>query len=163
MVWSAVWMTPELEEQPLDVVAPVKGHGQLSQFLRLEGGADDVVGLAVGTVGAVVFACVGQQHLEQRHTAAVLGPGVADAAEAGVAHPLAAIGPLDAAGGARHVIARRFAQNSQFFHQIHIKLPHNTIIVDVCGVVKHLFVLNDPCLDRAFNYDYYVIKWWNIR
>ena len=51
------------EEQPLNVVAPVKADGELRQFPGGEGGAGQVVGPAVDAVLAVVDAPVGHQYL----------------------------------------------------------------------------------------------------
>ena len=51
------------EEEPLDIVSPVKLNGQVRQFLRSEGCSGRVVAAAVDAVFAVVDAAVGQQNL----------------------------------------------------------------------------------------------------
>ncbi len=85
------------KEQALDVVALVEIQGQRDHFVHAEARPRHVAGDAVHAVGAVVDAEVGQQDLQQRHTAAVRRVAVADA------H---AFGAADAAAGARVALAR---------------------------------------------------------
>ena len=107
------------EKQAFDVVAPVKSQGQVGQLTGRERGPPDVVGAAVEAVGTVEPAVVGQQHLEQGHAAAIFRPGVADAAQGGIADALAVVVPRDTAGRTGHIVTGRLAQNCQFLHQVH--------------------------------------------
>ena len=68
------------EKQPLDVVAPIEGDGQVSQLAGRERGTRRVVGAAVDAIGAVVAAGVAHEHLEQRYATPVRRKAVADAA-----------------------------------------------------------------------------------
>ena len=107
------------EKQPLDIVAPVEAHGELAQLPGGEGRPGHVVGPAVHTVGAVVGAYIGHQHLQQGDAPAVGGKGVAAAGKGGAAHRPRPSGPVQAAGGAGGVILGRVRQNFQFVHQLH--------------------------------------------
>ena len=50
------------EKEPLNVVAAVKAHGELTQFPGGEGGSGQVVGAAIDAVLAVVDTHIGHQH-----------------------------------------------------------------------------------------------------
>ena len=115
------------QEQALDVVAAVELHGQLGQLPGRKGGAGDIVGLAVDAVAAVEGAAVGHQHLEQAHTAAVGGKGVAAPRCITAAH---GSGPRRAgspAGGAGYVVFGAVGQNGQLIHKclFHKNAPPN--------------------------------------
>ena len=115
------------QKQPLDVVAAVELHGQLGQLPGRKGGAGDIVGLAVDAVAAVEGAAVGHQHLEQAHTAAIGGKGVAAPRCIAAAH---GSGPRRAgspAGGAGYVVFGAVGQNGQLVHEclFHKNAPPN--------------------------------------
>ena len=144
------------EEQPFNIVAVIKLDGQAGQLLGQEGRPHMVIRTAVRAIGTVILAGIGQQDLEQRNAAPVFGPGMADAAQAGIADPLPVVGPFDAAGRTRHVITGRFTQDGQFLHQIHhhhhshhyngIGLPCQTYVRD------NRYDRNDTSLPRKFMY-----------
>ena len=101
------------EEQPFDVVAAVEVHGQVNDFVRRHGGAGDIVGAAVETVGAVVDAGVGEEDFQQRDAAAIGGPGMADAAGRGTAESARLAGAVAAAGGAGNIVLGAVGQDFQ--------------------------------------------------
>ena len=111
------------EEQPLDVVAPVEGDGELRQLPGGEGGPRQVVGAAVDAVGAVVGAAIGQQHLQQGDAPAVGGEGVAAAGGHGAAQPAGPGGAIQPAGGAGRVVLGRVGQDGQLVQQLHAAPP----------------------------------------
>ena len=115
------------QKQPLDVVAAVELHGQFGQLPGRKGSAGDIVGLAVDAVAAIEGAAVGHQHLEQAHTAAVGGKGVAAPRCIAAAH---GSGPRRAgspAGGAGYVVFGAVGQNGQLIHEclFHKNAPPN--------------------------------------
>ncbi|TXT50027.1 MAG: hypothetical protein FD137_476 [Spirochaetes bacterium] len=59
------------EECAFYVVPPVEIHDEFDQFLRLETCAPDIVGPAVGAIGAIVGTGVGEKDLEEGDAAAV--------------------------------------------------------------------------------------------
>ena len=66
------------QKQSLDIVAAVKLHRKLGQFLRLKSGAGGIVAPAVDAVFAVVHTDIGHQHLQKRNAPPVRRKGVAD-------------------------------------------------------------------------------------
>ena len=57
------FQNPARKKQALDVIAPVKLHGEIGQFARPERSARNVVGAAARAIGAIENAHVGEQHL----------------------------------------------------------------------------------------------------
>ena len=112
---------PGGEEQPLDIVPPVKLDGQVRQFLRGEGRPPGLVAPAVDTVLAVVYAAVGQQHLEQCDATSIGGEGVAASRQGGggVADIPLLRGPGSPAGGTGGVILGGVGENGQLLQDVH--------------------------------------------
>ena len=105
------------QEQSLDVVAAVELDGQFRQFAGRKGRAGDIVGLPVDAVAAIERAAVGHQDLQQAHTAAVCGKGMAASGRI-AASDAARLGcPGRAAGRTGHVIFCAVGQNGQLLHQ----------------------------------------------
>ena len=111
---------PGAEEQPFDIVAPVKLDGQPRQLLRGEGGAGHVVGAAVDAVLAVVDAAVGHQHLEQGDAPPVRRKAVTNAEPHRAAQHSRLPAPVGAAGGTGRVVFGGIGENAQFIHQLHM-------------------------------------------
>ena len=114
------------EEQAFDVIAPVKGNGHVGNLFRRQDGPFRFPAGRVDTVGTVVDTAVGHEDLEERHTAAVSRPGMADAADSPIADAPGLVGPPAAAGRTGHVVLGRVAENMQFLLNpvpIHDKAP----------------------------------------
>ncbi|MNN09096.1 hypothetical protein D3C81_1219700 [compost metagenome] len=109
------------EKQAADAVAPVEVEGQAHDFLWGKARPWHVAGAAVDAVLAIVKAEVGQQHLEQRHTAPVGGVAVADPHAVGgaqaVAAPRAALG--GAAAGTGSIVLGCVGKDAEFGDELH--------------------------------------------
>ena len=104
------------QEQTLDVVAAVKGDGQIGQLPGGKGGPGQVVAAAVDAIGTVKGTAVGHQHLQQADAPAVGGEGMAAAGGIAAAQPPGPAPAARAAGGAGHIVFGAVGQNGQFFH-----------------------------------------------
>ena len=113
------------EEQPLNIIAPVKFNGQFRQLPGRKGGSPCVVRAAIDTVFAVVHAAIGHQNLQQGDTSPVGGKAVAATRYrgGGVADHTRAGAPANAAGGAGCIIFSRIGQDGQLIQQFHGQCP----------------------------------------
>ena len=109
------------EEQPLNVVPPVKADGQLCQLPRRKRRAARVVAAPVDAVLAVVHAGIAQQHLQQRDAPSVGGKAVAASGDGGgrVADLSRLEFPPDAAGCTGGVILGGVRQDGQLIQKLH--------------------------------------------
>ena len=110
------------QEQALDIIAPVEPDGQLRQLPGGEGRPAGIVGPAVDAVFAVVAAVVREQHLQERHAAAVGRKRVAAACDgrgraADLALLIAALGPARSAGG---VVLCRVGKDRELVEKVHV-------------------------------------------
>ena len=113
------------EEQPLNIIAPVKFNGQFRQLPGRKGGSPCVVRAAIDTVFAVIHAAIGHQNLQQGDTSPVGGKAVAATRYrgGGVADHTRTGAPANAAGGAGCIIFSRIGQDGQLIQQFHGQCP----------------------------------------
>ena len=110
------------EEQPFDIIAAVEFDRQLGKLFGRKGRARRVVRAAVDAVFAVVAAVVREQHLQERHAAAVGRKRVAAARDgrgraADLTLPIAALGPARGAGG---VVLCRVGKDRELVEKVHV-------------------------------------------
>ncbi|MOA00514.1 hypothetical protein D3C78_1198830 [compost metagenome] len=67
------------QEQPLDIVAPIKLQRQPNHFFWRKPRSLDIAGRAVDAIGAIIDAEIGQQNFQERNAAPVRRIGMADA------------------------------------------------------------------------------------
>ncbi len=59
------------QEQPFNVVPPVKFDGKLNEFCNRECSPRDVIAPAIDAIGAIVYAIIGEHDFEQGNTSSV--------------------------------------------------------------------------------------------
>ena len=102
------------QEQPLDIVAPVKVYYQLAYFVGRKACPPYVCAPPVRAVFAVVNAVVAHKYFQKRNTSSVWGKGVANSADGGVPQPARLVGSSRTRRGAGHVVFCAFGQNFKF-------------------------------------------------
>ena len=99
------------QKQSLDIIAPIKSDGQITDLLRSKGSPRNVIAPAVDAVFAVIDAFVGHQDFQKRNTASIRTEAVTDAGFDAVANPLPVIPAVYTAGCTCHIIFCRIGKN----------------------------------------------------
>ena len=107
------------EEEPLDIVPPVKLDGQVGQLPGGEGGPAGVVGHPVDAIGAVIGTGVALQHLQESDAPAVGGKAVAAAAGHGGPQSAGPGRAVQTGGGAGRVVFGGVGQDGELVQQVH--------------------------------------------